>query len=78
MCDFAVMICSEWVWQAWNELAYSVETGAVAHDKVQGIGSFEVFAANEEAGRIFNCAMTSLKLSSAPAVVEAYDFSGLG
>ena len=77
MRDFAIMISSEWIWQAWNELMYSVETGAVAHDKVQGMSSFEFFAKNEEAGRVFNRAMTSLSLISAPAVVEAYDFSGV-
>lgn len=76
MRDFAIMIGSRWMWQAWNELEYSVETGAVAHEKVQGMSSFEFFAANEEAGRVFNRAMTSFTLSSAPAVVEAYDFSG--
>ena len=78
MRDFAIMISSEWMWQAWNELMYSVETGAVAHEKVQGMTSFEFFAKNEEAGRVFNRAMTSLSLMSAPAVVEAYDFSGVG
>ena len=78
MRDFAIMISSQWIWQAWNELMYSVETGAVAHDKVQGMSSFEFFAKNEEAGQVFNRAMTSLSLMSAPAVVEAYDFSGVG
>ncbi len=77
MRDFAIMIGSEWIWQAWNELNYTVKTGGVAHQKVQGMTSFEFFAKNEEAGRIFNRAMTSFTLMSAPAIVEAYDFSGV-
>lgn len=76
MRDFAIMIGSQWIWQAWNELLYSVQTGEVAHEKVQGMSSFEFFAQNEEAGRIFNRAMTGFTLMSAPAIVEAYDFSG--
>jgi hypothetical protein len=57
---------------------HSVKTGEVAHDKVQGMGSFEFYAQNAEAGKIFNRAMTNLSLLTAPAVVEAYDFSGIG
>jgi hypothetical protein len=78
MRDYAIMMGEDWIWQAYGELMHSVKTGEVAHDKVQGMGSFEFYAQNAEAGKIFNRAMTNLSLLTAPAVVEAYDFSGIG
>jgi hypothetical protein len=78
MHDFAIMMGEEWLWAAWGELMYSVKTGGVAHDKVQGMGSFEFFTKNKEAGKVFNRAMNNLSLTVTPAIVEAYDFSGVG
>jgi hypothetical protein len=77
MRDFAIMMDEDWIWSAWGELMYSVKTGKVAHEKVQGMSSFEFFEQNKEAGKVFNRAMTSLSLSVIPAIVEAYDFSGV-
>ena len=53
MRDFSVMMGEEWIWQAWGELPYSVKTGGVAHEKAQGMGSFEFFQKNAEAGKVF-------------------------
>ena len=77
MRDFAVMMGEEWIWQAWSELPYSVQTGGVAHEKAQGMGSFEFFQKNAEAGKVFNAAMTNFTRAIIPAFVEAYDFSGV-
>ena len=77
MSDFAVMMGEEWIWQAWGELPYSVQTGGVAHEKAQGMGSFEFFQKNAEAGKVFNAAMTNFTRAIIPAFVEAYDFSGV-
>ena len=77
MRDFAVMMGEEWIWQAWGELPYSVQTGGVAHEKAQGMGSFEFFQKNAEAGKVFNAAMTNFTRAIIPAFVEAYDFSGV-
>ncbi len=73
--DFAVMMGEDWIWQAWAELPYSVKTGGVAHEKAQGMGSFEFFQKNAEAGKVFNAAMTNFTRAIIPAAVEAYDFS---
>jgi len=73
--DFAVMMGEDWIWQALGELHYSVETGGGAHEKVQGMGSFEFFQKNEKAGKVFNAAMTNFTRAVIPAVTEAYDFS---
>lgn len=76
--DYAIMMGEDWIWQAYGELMHSVKTGETAHDKVQGMSSFEFYAKNREAGMIFNKAMTNLSLLTAPAIVAGYDFSGLG
>lgn len=73
--DFAVMMGEDWIWQAWAELPYSVKTGGVAHEKAQGMGSFEFFQKNAEAGKVFNAAMTNFTRAIIPVAVEAYDFS---
>jgi hypothetical protein len=75
MRDFVVMMGEEWIWQAWAELPYSVKTGGVAHEKVQGMSSFEFFQKNEQAGGVFNAAMTNFTRGIIPVVTEAYDFS---
>jgi hypothetical protein len=75
--DFAIMMGEDWIWRASGELMYSVRTGGIAHDKVQGMSSFEFFTENREAGKVFNRAMTNLSLTVIPAIVEAYDFSGV-
>ena len=76
--DFAIMMGEDWIWQACGELMYSVKTGGVAHEKVQGMSSFEFFAHNAEAGSVFNRAMTNFTLAVIPAIIEAYDFSAVG
>jgi hypothetical protein len=73
--DFAIMMGEQWQWQSWFELMYSVKTGGVAHEKVQGMGTFEYFTKHPEIGKVFAQAMTSLSLMTMPAIVEAYDFS---
>lgn len=78
MRDFAVMMGEDWIWSAWGELMYSVETGGVAHEKVQGMSSFAFFEQNSEAGKVFNRAMTNLSLTVIPAIIEAYKFSSMG
>jgi hypothetical protein len=77
MRDYAIMMGEDWIWQAYGELMHTVKTGGIAHDKVQGMSSFEYYAQNKEVGKIFNRAMTNLSLLTAPAIVGAYDFSGI-
>lgn len=78
MRDFVILMGEDWIWQAWGELMYSVQTGGVAHEKVQGMSSFEFYQRNEEAGKVFNRAMTNFTLAVIPVIVEAYDFFGMG
>lgn len=59
------------------ELMHSIETGAPAVEKVFGVSAFEYFEKNPEISAIFNDAMTGVSATVVPAVIEAYDFSGI-
>jgi hypothetical protein len=74
---FAEMITTDWSYQTWAELLYSVKTGLPAFNKVHGMSSFEYFWSNERAGQQFNDAMTSNSAQSSVAVVNGYDFSSI-
>jgi len=75
---FAVMILEDANWEAWRELGWAVETGGVAFQKAVGMAPWEYLAAHPEDGQMFGEAMTSLSASQNPAIVEAYDFTGIG
>jgi len=72
---FAVMITTDWQYQTWAELPYSVKTGKTAFDKVHGMSAFDYFWTNEKAGKEFNDAMTSSSAFTSEAVLNSYDFS---
>jgi hypothetical protein len=74
---FAVMLGEEAHWRAWGEVLHSVQTGQPAFDHVFGMPHFRHFAANPEAGRLFNEGMTSRSGQENEAIIAAYDFSGL-
>jgi hypothetical protein len=59
------------------ELMHSVETGSPAVEKVFGVGAFEYFEQNPDVSAIFNDAMTGVSATVVPAVLEAYDFTGI-
>ncbi|MGH9715269.1 MAG: methyltransferase [Candidatus Acidiferrales bacterium] len=60
------------------ELRHAVETGDMALKKVTGLDAFEYLKKNPAEDEAFNAAMSGLTANFAPAVLEAYDFSGLG
>jgi hypothetical protein len=62
-----------------NDLEYSVRTGKPAWEHVHGVSVFKYFfETNKELGEIFNQAMTSTSHAQSAAVLDAYDFSGIG
>ena len=65
-------------WLPWGELRHSVRTGEPAFDYVFGAPLFEYLGKNSEASAVFDAAMTSLSTFESRAVVNAYDFSGIG
>jgi len=72
---FAVMFTTDWQFQTWADLPYSVKTGKPAFDKVFGMPMFEYFWKNQKAGKEFNEAMTSNSAFASEAVLTSYDFS---
>jgi hypothetical protein len=71
----AIFMGEEWVWNVLGQMLYSVQTGEPAWGRVHGADTFEYLADNPNHLEIFNLAMTDLSVSTAPAIVEAYDFS---
>jgi O-methyltransferase/methyltransferase family protein len=61
-----------------SDLLYSVETGKPAIEHLYGKPAFDCFASMPDVSRAFNEGMTAISAALAPAVLEAYDFSGVG
>ncbi len=74
MYPLAIMYAEE-QYRAWGDLLHSIKTGQPAFEHQFGMGVFEYFERNVEAGEIFNEAMTGLTNQIAAAVVQTYDFS---
>ena len=64
-------------WRVYEEMLGAVKTGKLAFEQVFGMGPFPYFVANPEVAKIFDDAMTSFSLITAPAVAAAYDFSSV-
>src|SRR5918999_1786376 len=73
----AIFMGEEWHWRVWGNMLYSVQTGKPAWGHVHGAEVFDYFGANPEQAEIFNGAMTDMSVATAPAIIEAYDFSGI-
>jgi hypothetical protein len=63
--------------QAYGEMLHSVKTGTPAGEKVVGMPLFDYLARNPEWSASFNNAMTAFSASVMPAVLKAFDFSGI-
>jgi O-methyltransferase domain len=67
---------SDWSWRAWGHLLESVQTGRPAFDSVFGEPVFDYLGKHPDESAVFNEGMTGFSSSIAPAVAEAYNFSG--
>lgn len=63
--------------RAWADIAWSIQTGNTAFEKVFGQPLFEYLGKNPEQARIFDGAMTGIHGRETADVLEAYDFSGV-
>ena len=70
-------IASPFVMRICSELQYSVQTGKPAVEHIHGKPAFECFASMPEVAYAFNNGMTAISAELAPAVLEAYNFSGI-
>src|SRR5262245_54764454 len=57
---------------------HSIKTGEPVFERVAGMEGFENNASNPKEEEIFNQAMNDIGQGAAEAVVQAYDFSGIG
>src|SRR5262245_51850276 len=65
-------------YQMQAEALHSIKTGEPVFERVTGMDYFEHHAAHPEEGEIFNQAMNDMGQGVAAAVVQSYDFSGIG
>jgi hypothetical protein len=63
---------------AYSELLWSVRTGKPAFDKVYGAPVFDFLASHPDQARVFDRAMVSVHGRETGAMLDAYDFSGIG
>jgi len=77
MYDMGLFITSPTHFRVYAELLHSVQTGRPAVEKVTGMPVFEYFAGQPEFSERFNNAMTAFSAVVIPAVLQAYDFSGI-
>jgi hypothetical protein len=64
-----------WMWDAWGQLLYSLQTGSPAFDHVHGASLFEFLARAPEAGEVFDRFIRD-GLHARPKIVAAsFDFS---
>jgi hypothetical protein len=59
-------------------LAYSIKSGKPAVDHVFGVGIFDYLENHPDVAAVANDAMTAVTTTQAAAVVDAYDFIGIG
>ena len=74
---FANFLGSDFAYQAYGDLLYSVQTGQPAFNHALGKSVREYLGENPEQARIFDEGMTSTSQQSAPAILAVYDFSGI-
>lgn len=68
-------LAGQWMWAAWGEFLYSLETGQTAFQKVWGMHVHDYLAAHPEEAAFFGEAMIGFHGAEPPAVAAAYDFS---
>ena len=74
----ALWIAGEFNFHVYANAMHSVKSGESAVPITTGVGGpFEYFEKNPELSKIFNDAMTGFSSFVVPAVLEAYDFSGI-
>ena len=76
--DMVIWMGNPFHFKVWSELSYSLTTGKPAVEYVFGKPAFQAIYDEPEVAYDFNTAMTCFSRLIAPALLEAYDFSGIG
>ncbi|HVF47297.1 MAG TPA: methyltransferase [Pyrinomonadaceae bacterium] len=72
-----IFMAEPWHYNVWGNMLHSAQTGETAWKATYEEEVFDWLARHPEASEIFNGCMTELSAGAAPAVVAAYDFSGI-
>jgi hypothetical protein len=75
--DMALWITSPFHFRVYSNLIHSVRTGEPAAEHTIGMPVFDYLSKDQELSSIFNNAMTAFSASVIPAVLDAYDFTGI-
>ncbi len=75
--DLVVWASNPFIMHVSSDLLHSVQTGKPAVEHLYGKPVFDCFASMPDLGRAFNEGMTAISIDLAPAVLDAYDFSGV-
>lgn len=76
--DTALWMTNPFHMRSYAEFMHSVQTGETCVEKAVGLCCFDYFPTDPECNAEFNNAMTSISAMVVPAVLESYDFSGIG
>jgi O-methyltransferase domain len=76
--DFVLWVGNGFHFKVWSEMAHAIRTGQPAVEMVCGKSCFDAIFGDPEVAYDFNSAMTCFSRLIAPALLEAYDFSGIG
>jgi len=75
--EVVLWLCDDFHFRVYAATMDSVRTGETVGEKVLGMPVFEYFQREPEVSARFNNAMTNFSAAVAPAVLQAYDFSGI-
>jgi ubiquinone/menaquinone biosynthesis C-methylase UbiE len=64
--------------RTWGELLYSVQTGKPAFDHIYGKPVFDWLSEHPDQAKIFDAAMTGFHGPETQAMIDAYDYTGIG
>jgi len=69
---------SAYTFPAWVELAHTIRTGEPGYRKFYGKPLFDHIGEDPERAAVFDAAMTAIHGTETAAMLDAYDFSGIG
>ena len=78
MRNVMIFMAEPWHCNVWGNMMHCARIGETAWKATYGEEIFDWFQKHPEESEIFNAAMTDMSSFAGPAVVEAYDFSGIG
>ncbi len=73
----ALLYGEDWLWQAYGQLRWSVQTGRPAFNHVHGESLFAYLQHHPAAATVFQHAMSGFSAHEAAAILAAYDFAGV-